>query len=128
MSAVVRKSKKRVPPFSIRLTEDERAKLAQAAGGMALAAYVKSVVLSEDAPKYRASRKPPVNDQILLAQILARLGQIGSGQCLRALAEAAEDGVLPVDESVTADLNQACVDVAWMRVTLMRALGLKPDV
>lgn len=118
--------KRRSPPFSIRLNEDERAKLEESAGGMPIASYVKSVVLADDAPRYRARRKPPVEDQRLIAEVLARLGQTRTASNLNQIARAANRGVLLVDDDLATELRQACVDVAWMRAALIEALGLKP--
>ena len=123
MTAPVKK--RRSPPFSIRLSDDERAKLEASAGGMPIASYVKSVVLADDAPRYRARRKPPVQDQRLIAEVLARLGQTRTASNLNQLARAANRGVLLVDDDLANELRQACVDVAWMRVALIEALGLK---
>lgn len=52
----------RSAPFSLRLTPEERAQLEVKAGSMPLASYIKSVVLSYDAPQYRKTRKPPVEE------------------------------------------------------------------
>lgn len=67
----------RPAPFSIRFTENEREQLEAQAGSMPLASYIKSVVLADDAPKYRKRSKPPVAEQQLLAEVLARLGAAG---------------------------------------------------
>ena len=67
----------RPAPFSLRLTEDERQRLEAQAGGMPLASYIKSVVFSEDAPKHRARRRPPVAEQQLLRSYWRRLDKCG---------------------------------------------------
>ncbi|AVW93319.1 hypothetical protein DA792_05590 [Celeribacter baekdonensis] len=91
---------------------------------MSLASYIKSVVLAEDAPRYRKSRKPPVAEQQLLAEVLARLGQSRTANNLNQIAKHLNQGTLVVDEELEVNLNAALADVAWMRVTLMRALGV----
>lgn len=116
----------RPAPFSLRLTPDERERLEANAGSMPLASYIKSVVFAAEAPKYRRRRKPPVAEQQLLAEILARLGASRSASNLNQIAKAANQGTLFVDAELEADLNRACVEVAWMRATLMQALGIKP--
>lgn len=118
---------KRKPPFSIRLTDAERAQLESQAGGMPLGSYIKSIVLADDAPRYRAKRKPPVEDQKLLAEILARLGASRSSSNLNQIAKALHLGTLSVDPNLEDNLNRACAEVAWIRRSLMQALGLKPD-
>ncbi|MEO0569533.1 MAG: hypothetical protein AAF066_17505 [Pseudomonadota bacterium] len=115
----------RAAPFSIRLSEEERSKLETQAGSMPLAAYVKSVVFADAAPIYRKTRKPPVAEQQLLAEILARLGQSRTANNLNQIAKHLNQGTLVIDEELGKDLQQAVLDVAWMRATLIDALGLK---
>jgi len=115
----------RPAPFSMRLTEDERQQLESQAGSMPLASYVKSVVFSDEAPKYRKTRKPPVAEQQLLAQVLARLGQSRTANNLNQIAKHLNQGTLVIDEELERDLHQAIAEVAWMRATLMQALGVK---
>ncbi|WP_298976859.1 hypothetical protein [uncultured Roseobacter sp.] len=121
----VKPRSKRPAPLSLRLTDEERQKLVDQAGGMALGAYIKSVVFSDAAPKYRKHRVPPVAEQRLLAEVLARLGQSRTASNLNQIAKHLNQGTLVLDEELTADLNHAVAEVAWMRVTLMRALGIK---
>ncbi len=117
---------KRLAPLSLRLTLEERGRLEDQAGSMALGAYIKSVVFDEDAPKYRNRRASPVAEQQLLAEVLARLGQTRTASNLNQIAKHLNQGTLVVDEELAADLHQAVAEVAWMRVTLMQALGIKP--
>lgn len=116
-------SPKREAPFSIRLTEDERTLLDMRSGSMPLASYIKSVLFADDAPKYRKRSKAPVTNQKALAELLARLGASRSASNLNQIAKAANQGGLFVDEDLIADLNRACAEVAWMRATLLQALG-----
>jgi len=115
----------RPAPFSLRLTTDERKQLEDQAGSMPLASYIKSVVLADDAPKYRKRSKPPVVEQQLLAEVLARLGATRSANNLNQIAKAINQGTLYVDDELAADLKRACAEVAWMRATLIQALGIK---
>ncbi|WP_237072522.1 hypothetical protein [Pseudaestuariivita rosea] len=124
-NAPTSKRKKRPAPFSLRLTENERAVLERKAGALPLAAYVKSVVLDEKAPRYRKRRRAPEADQQLLAHILARLGASDTHRNLQQIAQAVQDGTLLLDDDTHASLTVAIAEVAWMRVTLMQALGLK---
>ncbi|WP_231704035.1 MobC family plasmid mobilization relaxosome protein [Cochlodiniinecator piscidefendens] len=112
----------RPAPFSLRLTEDERQRLETQAGGMPLASYIKSVVFAEDAPKHRARRRPPVAEQQLLAEVLARLGQTQHANNLNQIAKHLNQGTLMIDPELEVDLNRAFAEIAWMRVTLMQAL------
>lgn len=126
MSGVSSKVAPRSAPFSLRLSADERSAFERKAGSMALGAYIKSVVLSDEAPKYRKRTKPPVAEAQLLAEVLARLGASRTANNLNQIAKAIHQGTLIVDDELEADLKVAIAEVAWMRVTLMRALGVDP--
>lgn len=125
MSVAGSKDCKRPAPLSLRLTEKERDRLEVQAGGMALGAYIKSVVFDDEAPKYRKRRASPVAEQQLLAEVLARLGSSRTASNLNQIAKHLNQGTLVLDEELAADLNRAVTEVAWMRVTLMQALGIK---
>ena len=116
----------RIAPFSLRLSDVERQKLETQAGAMPLSSYIKSVVFAAEAPKYRKQRKPPVAEQQLLAEVLAHLGQTRQANNLNQIAKGLNQGTLVIDDELHADLNAAIADIAWMRVTLMQALGIKP--
>jgi hypothetical protein len=115
----------RVPPFSLRLTLEERAKLDSRAGNLHLGAYIKSVLFAEDAPTYRQRRKGPIADQKALADVLACLGASRLSQNLNQLAKAANIGDLYFDEETKRLIGSACSDIKAMRQMLMQALGLK---
>lgn len=116
----------RPAPFSLRLTAEERDRLEAQAGAMSLAAYIKSAVFAEDAPKHRGRRRLPAAEQQLLAEMLARLGASRTASNLNQIAKHLNQGTLQIDPQLEDDLRQAVAEVAWMRVTLIRALGLKP--
>ena len=120
------KPKKRPAPFSLRLTDEERAEIEAKAGSMPLASYIKSVVLSDAGPKYRRKTKPPVAEQQFLAEVLVRLGQTRSASNLNQIAKHLNQGALVLDAELEADIQQALVDIAWIRIALMKALGIKP--
>lgn len=117
-------SASRPPPLSVRLTQDERARVKAAAGGLPLGTYIKSRLFGADAPA-RARRHHPVRDQRALAQILARLGASRMANNLNQLAHAANIGSLDCDNEVAAMLAEACADIRLMRSMLVTALGLK---
>ncbi len=114
---------KREAPFSIRFTDEERALLNMRSGTMPVASYIKSVLFAEDAPKYRKRSKTPSADQKAIAELLARLGASRSASNLNQIAKAANQGMLFVDEDLKENLNRACAEVAWIRTTLLQALG-----
>ena len=115
----------RLAPFSLRLTPEERSQLEAQAGAMPLSSYIKSVVFAAEAPKYRKRRKPPVAEQQLMAEVLARLGQTRQANNLNQIAKHLNQGTLIVDPELEEDLKRAVAEVAWMRMTLMEALGVK---
>ncbi len=113
--------KSRPAPFSIRLSEEEKAQLSREAAvrRVRLGTYIRSRLFD----KGQLQRSPV--DYALLGQLLAALGnsELASSLCL--LAVAAEQGALPVDETLENDLKTACEDVREMRATLVSALGLR---
>lgn len=123
MSGVVTQAKgKRPAPLSVRLSANERAKLEKQAGGLALGAYIKSVVFGDAAPKYRKRKTPPSAEKQLLAEILARLSDTRSSANLNQIAKHLNQGTLVLDDGLEADLRRAVAEVAWMRTTLVKAI------
>ena len=106
-------------PFSLRLTQAERQDLEARAGAQPLGAYIKAC-LFDDALSRRA--KPYRAD---LAQALGLLGQTRSAEHLRALAEAAHMGALPVTPETELQIRQATADIIAMKSALMRELRIK---
>jgi len=115
----------RPAPFSIRFTDEERQRLEAQAGSMPLASYIKSVVFADEAPRYRSRRKPPVAEQQLLAAVLARLGDSRTSNNLNQIAKHLNQGTLVLDADLEADLNRAVAEVSWMRVVLLKSLGME---
>lgn len=115
---------KRTPPFSLRLTFEERAQLERKAGQQSLGSYVKQALFS-DVPGLTlgAGTRRVTADQALLAKILAKLGETGLADSMRRLADDADLGAVFVDDALKARLHAACDDIAGMRDLLMHALG-----
>ena len=123
-----RPAKSRTPtPFSLRLTEEERAVLERQAGGQPLGAYIRARLLGDQQKKRRTTRKPALDDQ-KIAQVLAELGQSRLSANLNQLARAANMGTLDISRDVEKDLQAACAAVLAMREALFIALGLKAGV
>ncbi len=116
--------KKYPPPFSLRLTFEERAILERAAGNMPIGAYVRSRLFDGAVPLRRARGKRPVKDQRALGQVLGELGKSRLANNLNQLARAANTGSLPVTPETEKALREACGDVREMRDALICALGL----
>lgn len=117
---------KALPPFSIRLTFEERAALENAAAGMPLGAFVRERLFGEELKPRRTRGKHPVKDHESLGRTLALLGASRLSANLNQLAKAVNTGSLPVTPETEADLRAACEAVAEMRAALMRALGVSP--
>ena len=101
---------KKPPPFSLRLTFDERARLEELAGNEPLGTYIKRKVFDgKGAGTKRArSRRRPIKDEQRLAQVLAMLGQSRIANNLNQLAKAANLGTLPMMPDTERDIRRAC--------------------
>lgn len=119
-----RKRKKTPPPFSLRLTPEERAELEKQAAGMSLGAYIRLRLFDDALPVRRTRGKAPVKDHEELGRVLGALGQSRIANNLNQLAKAVHTGALPVTEEVEAALHEACYDIRLMRQALLRGLGL----
>lgn len=111
-------------PFSIRLSQEERAQLEQEAGKLPLGEYIRQCLFNEVVTKRRKFRKPPVKDKKLLAQLLAALGQSRLSSNLNQIAKAIHSGTLILSPEIRAMLLEACADIQAIRSLLIKALGL----
>lgn len=118
------------PPFSMRFTEEERKVLETAAAGRPLAAYIRWLIFKEDMPempKKRTRGETADIDQKAIAKLIGALGQSRISANINQLAKAANSGSLPVNHDVVESLNESVTAIQWMRDTLIKALGLKPQ-
>lgn len=116
-------------PVSVRLTQEERAQLEQAARGMPLSRYIRARLFDGDgevSDHAEERRLSPADRQKLLAQILARIGQSGLPAALEELAELARLGLLSLDAESVSALSEARDELKALRLDLLRALGLRP--
>ncbi|BDG72536.1 hypothetical protein [Roseomonas fluvialis] len=116
----------RLAPFSLRLSEDERARLTVEAGGAPLGAYMKAKLLGETIPVRMRRSGLAVEDRQALGKALALLGQSRLASNLNQLAHLAHIGALPVSPEIESELKNAVSEVRAMRCLLVTALGLKP--
>lgn len=114
------------PPFSLRLTADERARLDVLRGKKSLSAYIRQQLFGDAAAPRKKGGTSPVQDADALARVLGALGQTRLSSNLNQLAKAVNSGSLPVSPETEADLAAACRDVSAMRADLLRALGKSP--
>ena len=117
------KPKKRPAPFSIRFTEEERARLEYDSEGMAIGEYIKWRVFHESNPKRKVRNRRPIKDHVELARIIAMLGTSQLAPNLQILANMARSGSLPVSGKTKAQIFQATEDIQAMRQMLFKALG-----
>ena len=114
------------PPFSLRLSAEERAELIHRAGSKPLGVYIRAQLLGNVTTPRRTHRQPGV-DQQALAKLLAELGKSRLSSNLNQLAKAVNMGALPVSPETEQALVQACEDVRHMRHALLSALGLRSE-
>ena len=125
-SAHVTKRKATPPPFSLRLTFEERTQLEREAGDMPLGAYIRSRLFNTaTAPRKRERR--PVKDYQVLAKVLGELGRSRLANNLNQLAKAANSGSLPVTPDTERELRVTCEAVQAIRYDLIAALGLHAE-
>ncbi len=117
-------AKPKTRAFSIRFTDEERAKLEAEAGDRPLGAYIRWRLLEDKAAKRKYVRKPRA-DHVTMAMFLAGLGRSGIFTAMNDLAKAARIGVLEAPPETTARINEACTHIADMRTHLIEALGVK---
>lgn len=110
------------PPFSLRLTYEERARLERDAAGRPLGAHIREQLLGDDVSPRKKIGNRPVRDQEALGRVLGALGGSRLSSNLNQIAKAVNTGSLPVTPETEADLKQACREVSELRAELMRAL------
>lgn len=110
--------------ITLRLTEDEDAKLRQLCEGMTVSAYVRQRLFGDDVDRRRRRSRIPVQNQQALAQVIGLLGETRIANNLNQLAYHANTGTLLIDEQTTAQINEGYEHVCFMRDALIDALGL----
>ena len=111
--------------ISLRLSDEELARLKDLAGDASVSAFVRERLFGGTATPRRRRPRTPVEDQEALAQVLGFLGQSRMASNLNQLAYHANCGSLVMDEETENEIKVACARIAWIRVKLIEALGLK---
>lgn len=126
LSAIYRKetAPRRIPPFSIRLSAAERARLEAEAQGMPLGAYIKAKALGGPPLK----RAAVIEDRRALAQALALLGKTHYANNLNQLAHLANMGALPLTPEVIEELESTLRLIAEVRSLILKAMGARKHV
>ncbi|MDD2325932.1 MAG: hypothetical protein PHW63_08040 [Alphaproteobacteria bacterium] len=112
------------PPFSLRLTAEERKRLEYEAGRMPLGAYVRLRLFDTEATPRLTRGRAPIKDHKTIAALLAKLGDARLANNLNQLAKAVNSGSLMVSPTTDDDIHAAYVEIHWMRERLIDALGL----
>jgi hypothetical protein len=118
------KVNKYAPPFSVRLTLAERARLDKEAGSATLGEYVRGRLFESPDTRQRVFRRP-VQDAEALGQVLTALGQTRLSNNLYQIVRAVHAGELAVTAEQQKELEEALVNVREMRQCLMAALGMR---
>ena len=122
-ASLPKKSKRRyTPPFSLRLTVEERKRLDELAGNQPLGSYIRNRILGEQTEKRRKIKKP-TPDTALLALVLGEFGRSRLASNINQLAKAANIGILDVTPETEREIVQACAEIQAIRVLLITALG-----
>lgn len=116
--------KKYAPPFSIRLTLAERARLDTEAGPLPLSDYIRTRLFDTPDTRQRVFRRP-VQDAEALAHVLAALGNSRMAGNLYQIVRAVHEGTLSLTPDQQQDMELALQDIRQMRGLLMQALGMK---
>ena len=114
------------PPFSLRLTYEERARLDAERGDKTLAAYIRERLFGVDAAPRKKRGNSPVQDKEALGRMAGELGQSRLSQNMNQLAKAVNTGSLPVTPETEAEIKEACREISEMRAELLAALGKVP--
>lgn len=117
--------RKRPSPISLRLSDEERARLERDAAGMSVSAYIRERLFGEGAVPRKTRGKFPVKDHQALAKVLSALGRTNLARDLGQLEWAVDNGVMTISDEGERELRQACANVAAMRADLITALGLQ---
>ena len=113
--------------ITLRLTDEEAAKLERMSAGMTVSAFVRECVFGNGSTRRRPRDRRPVAGEADLAQALAMLGQSRIANNLNQLAYQANTGTLAVDEGVHRQIEEAYAYVVDLRKTLLHALGRTVD-
>lgn len=112
------------PRITLRLSDEENAKLRDLAADMSVSAYVRKCVFGDDTTRRKRRSYMPFKDQQALAQALALLGMSRIANNLNQLAHQANVGSLVMDEMACAHIEEAYAHVRQMRDQLITTLGL----
>ncbi|WP_409995063.1 plasmid mobilization protein [Rhizobium leguminosarum] len=111
------------PAVTLRLTENERARLEEMAAGMTLSAYIRACLFTEQEKRRHRRSGLVVADKKAIAEALAPLGQSRMANNLNQLAHQANIGALVIDDRERAKIDEAYGHILSLRALLVAALG-----
>jgi len=117
--------RKTAPRITLRLTEEELAKLRHLSAGISISAYIRKCLFGKNTAPRKVKSRIPVKDQEALARVLGLLGQSRMANNLNQIAYQANCGSLLLDEQTEDEIKVACATIAFIRVKLIEALGFK---
>lgn len=124
------KKRKGSPPVSVRLSDEEYARLRRDAGALSMAAYIRLKVFGEEetAPRrkaYTLKKTSPSSELVMIGHMLGGLGESEIAANLNDIANAARIGAMPMSPELEREVQAACDAVQDMKVRLAAALGVK---
>lgn len=119
----VQQPRRKTAPITLRLTEDERARLEEMADGMTLSAYIRGCLFAQEERRRKRRPQSIVADKKAAAEALALLGQSRIASNLNQLAYHANVGALMIEERERVQIEEAYACVLSIRTLLMKALG-----
>ena len=123
-----RGGRRRSPRITLRLTEAEHARLTELAAGKTFSAYIRQSLFGKEATPRKNYRPPATKQNEALAEVLGVLGQTRIASNLNQMAHHANRGTLAMDQATETEIRAACAQIAWIRVKLIEALGLKAQL
>lgn len=111
------------PPYSLRLTFEERQRLERDAGNIPLSAYIRERLFNDPSPRRRYSKRHKDHDIFL--EILKELSDTRISSNLNQLAKASHMGKLVLAPETEEELKEACLALKDIRSEIMRNMGLK---
>lgn len=94
-------------PITLRLTDDERARLKHLSAGMSISAYIRKCMFGDKATRRKRRTHVAVKDQEAIARVLGLLGKSRIANNLNQLAFHANTGSLLIDEETLGRINEA---------------------
>ncbi len=117
------KNGKYPPPYSLRLTFEERQRLDHDAGNMPISAYIRERLFDEPSPRRQYNRA--TKEQELFKEILKALAETRISNNLNQLAKASNEGRLKLEPDTKRNLDQACADMQIIKEEIIKSMGFK---